>query len=110
MKMSTIGKSEGLKNVSDDFFDAIEDGISRGFEKYDPVVSNAFSQMSCKKCGDKIQNHYEGWGGDHVTLSGLHCQGCGKTYGLTGFRVYRLDGSEITGISWVIYFMINIID
>jgi len=93
----------------DELFESIEAGMTAGFSKYGPVTDKVLSRMKCKRCGGKIGYDCEGWGGDYVTLAGLSCKECHKTYGITGYRIYRLDGNEITGISWVISFIVNLI-
>ena len=106
--MQTVGKSKNLKNVSDDLFDAIEN--SSALEHFSNLSQEILKTMSCKHCGGEIRYSRCGWG-DSITFKELTCRDCKRLHGYTGYRIYNLDKSEVTGWlwlwNWIAYFLFD---
>lgn len=100
-----IEKSNNLKHVPDGFFDDIENQLYMACEKYGDIGKQIIANMKCQHCENEIDCSYEEWGTDTIAFANLRCKKCSKTYGITGFRVYKLNMEEIVGIRWLIHFL-----
>ena len=96
-EMATIGKSENLKNVDDNFFDAAEEHLGNECNKYSETSCEILATMKCKHCGGPLNYACEAWGGGIISWDGLHCKPCKKGHGWTGMDSYYLETKKRTG-------------
>jgi len=97
-----------MANNYDDFFDAVEDSLGNACDKYGKVGKELIQAMRCASCGGEIRCSCESWGADHITFDELRCKECCKTYGVTGFRQFRLDKTEVRGFEWLFSYILSL--